>query len=163
MANIQQVMLGGDPSIETWKESPAKFHLTLMVLELNDQQLRCALCNLILICIMLYLIYKVFKYYVVLCGMHVCGHQINCEMSSHNLVLCSFDDSTFPPVLFTLYSEAKKALDESVKVVSALLSRPYKLDKLSTFGQKVVYVTISDEETVAAFKEAAGRFIGLDW
>ena len=63
MADIQQVMLGRDPSIETWEESPAKFHLTLMVLELNDQQLRCALCNLILICIMLYLIYKVLKYY----------------------------------------------------------------------------------------------------
>ena len=94
--------------------------------------------------------------------MLVCDVQINCEISSHNLVVCSFVDSTFPPVLFTLYSEAKKALDESVKVVSALLSRPYKLDKLSTFGQNVVYVTMSDKETVAAFKEAAGRYIGLD-
>ena len=82
-------------------------------------------------------------------------------MSSHNLFSCSLMGSTFLPILF-IHSEAKKALDESVKVVSALLSRPYKLDKLSTFGQNVVYVTMSDKETVAAFKEAAGRYIGLD-
>ena len=71
--------------------------------------------------------------------------------------------SSLPPVLFTLYSQAQKALDESIEVVSSLVSLPYKLNKLSTFWQQVVYVTISDEETVAAFKEAAGWFIGLDW
>ena len=94
--------------------------------------------------------------------MQVCGHQINCEIISRNLVLYSLMGSSLPPVLFTLYSQAQKALDESVEVVSSLVSLPYKLNKLSTFGQQVVYVTISDEETVAAFKEAAGWFIGLD-
>ena len=83
-------------------------------------------------------------------------------MSSHNLFSCSLMGSTFLPILF-IHSEAKKALDESIEVVSSLVSLPYKLNKLSTFGQKVVYVTISDKQTVAAFKEAAGRFIGLDW
>jgi len=62
-------------------------------------------------------------------------------------------------MLIYIFSLSKKALEESSKEVSKILSKlnfQFNLDKVSNFGKEVVFVTMGNEAEVIAFKEAAG-------